>query len=503
MSVVPPPDALKAGTYKKGDVIGLGKTANWYYPYCVITADTFVCVGSTYDGVLYLNVPTAAQAEFFYPQWHQAVDYTSPANKPWVPWKVGYNGLYYEPSSWLTSNHVGKSPVEAEAGVGSRINKDFQYYKDDKENDVCTNQSHPIRAWILLGSLEDDPEINTAGNPYGGEDARIFSPRSFTQQTRDPRKAGGDADGSYTETYYPQINAPVFIVQDTKNRPSSPYIDPSSTYVKIFDTQEDGSNPEPTSWDVYSGKMATKDIMSTSGYMLNYGGYFWFYQGISINLWQQKLIQRSARTKQTGPNQPAGTYTNYLQLTDHKVTNTPMPAEETMIVCENPGPGFQYSAGDFPSVSGRAQPYVPGTSGSGSYSEGGAFDLYMTTWHPLYFTRPVEFFEYSSTFTTTKGKFPTGGTYNGQPSYAWYETSRNYSYTYTPKELKPSYDQLSRGIYSTDKQNKYYYENKSHIVGTLSWSIQGSYSESGSKTTQKNSQYGTDYFGAVAQWKPD
>lgn len=506
MSALDPPAILAAGTYKKGDLIGLGKTPSWYYPYIMVTVDTWVCVGTTYEGKLYLTQPTTAVAEFFWPQWHPGVDYST---EEWLTgqfsgtWKVGYNGLYYETTIWITSSHVGKSPVDAVADVGARINKKFQNYKDEKQNDVCTNQSHPIRAWRLVGSLEVDPEINTAGNPYGGEDARVFEPRSFKQYVSDPSKAGGDSYGSHVEEYYPQMMQPIVWVADTSRTKFPSYVDPASKYLKVFDTQADYSNPEPTSWDIYSGKMATKDIMSTSGYMLS--DYFWYYQGISINLWQQKVTRRDARTKKTlaltnSYGLPAGTSTYYLNLTDNTVAETPMPADDTMIVCTNPGPGFSIGYNDYPSIDSRAQTYVPPTSTGNSYSASGKFDLYMTTRHPLFFTRPAIYFEQSYTFTSTNAKFPTGGTYNGQPAYAWYETSRDYKYTYSPKELTPSYDQLSMGVYSTDKQNKRYYENASHTLGTLTWSIQSSYSQSGSKTTEKNSSYGVPTAG---RWKPD
>jgi hypothetical protein len=496
---LPPPPALSAGTYLKNAQVGLGKTASWNYPFAVIKADTWTCVAyvsTDPDGNPYtfLTVPDSdTQSDYYYPEWVQTIDYSTDfysATHPRIPWKVRHNGLYYEPSCWLTSTHVGKPPSTAEAALGDKINKKFQYYTDsEKKEEVCRNQSHPIRAWLSLGSLETDNGWNNAfdftnPDPFSGEVKREYVPVSFEQRVTDPKKHGGDWYGSYTEEYYPQMFNPVKWVDDperaaqyTKGNMAQFY--ESVTLVKQFDTKTVNgldSNDEPISWNSLTGKMATADILSTSGYVPDTFGGFYNFRGVSINLWRQKLIRKTSRVKKTMPSAGGGVSTYYKIKRDDTVSEAIMPESKTMIVCRNPGPGFSSDFVYYGTVYNALTSVTDGPPTSGSdYSYSQKYKLFLASQHPVVFTRKFYWYEYTQTITTVETKVLTQATQiNGQPVYGWRQTSFDASVSYEKKEGNPSFNQLVYYIYQPDKDGGTYISVDANKVGSYTYSTTSS-----------------------------
>ena len=504
---LPPPPALAPGTYLKNAQVGLGKTASWNYPFAVIKADTWTCVAyvsTDADGNPYtfLTVPDSyTESDYYYPEWVQTIDYSTDffsATHPRIPWKVRHNGLYYEPSCWLTSTHTGKPPPTAEAALGDRLNEKFQSYSDyEKKEEVCRNQSHPIRAWLSLGSLETDNGWNNAfdymnPDPFSGEEKRQYVPVSFEQRVTDPTKHGGDWYGSYTEEYYPQIFNPVKWVDDperaaqyTQGNMAQFY--ESVTFVKQFNNKTvngQTSNDEPISWDGLTGKMATADILSTSGYDIDNAAFGGFYnlhnRGISINLWRQKLIRKTSRVKKTTPSASGGTSTYYKIKIDDTVSEALMPENKTMIVCRNPGPGFNVDFVSYGMIYNYLTAVTDGqpTNVGGEYNYSQKYKLFLASQHPVVFTRKFHWYEYTQTFSTVETQVPIPGT----TYYGWRETSRDASMSYEKKEGNPSFNQLVYSIYQPDANGGTYISVDANKVGSYTYG--NSYSGSGTHTSK-------------------
>lgn len=513
---LPPPPALQVGTYLKNAQVGLGKMASWNYPYAIIKADTWTCVSyQTTDAagntVTILTTPDIyTQSDHYYPEWVKTIDYSLPASKPWVPWKVRHNGLYYEPSCWLTSTHAGKTPSTAEAGVGDRLNVEFQTYSDlVKKEEVCRNQSHPIRAWLSLGTLEDDNGWNNAldfnsPDPISGEVRRQHIPISFEQRVDDPKQHGGDWYGDYSEEYYPKLTEPVKWVNDPERAAlyattnMAQFYAPS-TFLKRFNEKTVNgqfSNDEPQSWDFMTGKMATLDIMSTSGYDImssSLGGFTAYLQrGISINLWRQKIIVKTSRVKVTSPDGFGGTSTRYKLKYEQTASDSPMAAAKTMMVCSNPGPGFATDFFLYGAVFNYLEIVPDGTPTSNNFNFSQKYKLFAQSRHPVVFTR--KFFWYES--TETNSRVETKVLYPGSdpPSYVYRETSRTDKMSYDKKEFTPSYNQLAYSIQQLDPAGGSYTSVDANKVGTFVYSTTYSGGSHSSTNTVKNLYtYGAQY----------
>jgi hypothetical protein len=498
------PPALQAGTYKRGDIIGLGKTANENYPYCVIKVDTWVCVqypsvDSKGNPIQMLTVPTSGEADFYWPNWHPGVDYTSPNNKPWVSWKVCYNGFYYEPSMWLTSSQTGIPPSSAEAKVGDRLNADYQQQYDTTKPKVCTNQSHPIRAWILLGSLEDDNGWNGVfttymdPDPISGDRRRLYFPFSFVETVADFTKIGGDSgDGQYDEVYYPQLDAP-FVYEADSGRKTPSYEEPGGTYVKIKGYSATPEEQDPHSWDIITGKMSSQDIMCSSGYNLGSFQYFIWSMGISMNLWQQKVIFHDNRKKHKVPAGDGGNSVYYRRLNLDSVSSTPMPEDKTMFIDYTPGPSMGIPADYFfvYTMSRGDRANLPQGENGGSSTE--TFDLFFQTNHPVTFTRKFNYWLYNYKYVATSKRVAIPG--SDPPSYHTVLNDITMQYQYEKKNFTSSFDQLH--VYGVDKDGKTYTSKESHRVGTYVERSYYSWTEFSNTLEQSGLRY------SYANWDPD
>lgn len=505
---IPPPPALQAGTYLKNAQVGLGKTASWDYPYAIIKADTWTCYSYTFTDASGATVTTLTapdiytQSDYYYPEWVKTIDYSLPASKPWVPWKVRHNGFYYEPSCWLTSTHAGKTPSTAEAGVGDRINVEFQVYSDPvKKEEVCRNQSHPIRAWMSLGTLEDDNGWNNAldffsPDPISGEVRRQHIPVSFEQRVEDPKQIGGDWYGNHAEEYYPKLTEPVKWVNDPERAAQfgttfmSQFYAPS-TFLKRFNEKTVNgqfSNDESISWDFLTGKMATIDIMSTSGYDLmpsNLLGDTAYYQrGISINLWRQKIIVKTSRVKVTTPDGYGGISTGYKIKHEQTAFDSPLSAAKTMMVCLNPGPGFSTDFLLRNVVYHGLSIAREGSVISNGQSFSQKYNLFAESRHPVVFTR--KFFWHESTETNSRVETKVLQPGSNPPRYVYRETSRTDKITYDKKEFTPSYNQLVYFIPQLDPAGGSYTSVDANKVGTFVNSTTYSGGSHSSTLTTKN-----------------
>jgi len=515
---LPPPPALAAGTYLKNAKVGLGKTASWDYPYAIIKANTWTCVSYTTTDtsgatVTILSTPDIySQSDHYYPEWVKTIDYSLKASRPWVDWKVRHNGFYYTPSCWLTSSHTGQTPSTAEAAIGDRLHIDFQTYSDDKKTEVCRNQSHSIRAWLSLGTLEEDNGWNNAldfnnPDPISGEVKRQHIPISFEERVEDPKQHGGDWYGNYTEEYYPKLTDTVKWVNDperaaTYATPNAAQFYEPSTFLKRFNEKTvngQSSNDEPRAWDFMTGKMATLDIMATSGYDLmssSLGGFTAYYQrGISINLWQQKIIVKTSRVKKTEPDGLGGTSTRYKVKYEQTASDDLMPEDKTMIVCSNPGPGFApdfFLYGQIFNYLEVVQDGAP-TGNNSNFSQ--KYKLFAASRHPVVFTRKFFWYEYTEVNSRTETKVLFPG--SDPPAYGWRETSRTDKISYDKKEFTPSYNQLVYFITQADKNGGLYTSVDANKVGTFTYSTTYSGEQHSSQSTTKN------LYGSGAQYVAD
>lgn len=499
------PTPLSAGAYKQGDVIGLGKTASEYYPYCVIKVKTWICSAyQTQDSkgntINMLTVPFTGEADFFWPQWHAAVDYTNKSTKPWVPWKVCYNGFYYEPSIWLTSAQTGKNPSVAEANVGDRIGEDYQLQLDPQKPQVCRNQSHPIRAWTLLGSLEENNGWNGVfteyfnPDPITGEVRKAYLPYSFIEDVGDFKKIGGDADGDYAETYYPRLFSPQLYEADSSRKPG-PFEEQGSTYLKQKGYDSTTGATAPVGWNAVTGEMPKDDIISMSPYSFT----FWFGNGavtpmgVSANLWQQKTVWRRSYKKHVEALDNGGNSVTFRQLTSDTVTNSPMPEDKTMIIDWSPGPSIGSPPGYWYVYieSKNDASYVPSGSNGSTRTEN--FNIFFMTPHPAMWTRKFNYWIWNHKVVYSYKKAIIPG--SSPPSYNTVLNDVIYTVDYQKRSFTPSFNQWH--VFGADKQGGLYTSKSENIVGTFQNRFYYNSTEFSSVQEQTSLRY------SYANWDPD
>jgi hypothetical protein len=360
-----------------------------------------------------------------------------------------------------------------------------------------------------LGTLEEDNGWNNAldfnsPDPISGEMRRQHIPISFEQRVEDPTKHGGDWYGNYMEEYFPKLTEPVKWVNDPER--AAAYATPAlaqfyepSTFLKRFNEKTVNgqfSNDEPSAWDWMTGKMATLDIMATSGYdpmSSSLGGYTAYYQrGISVNLWQQKIIVKTSRHKKTDPDGYGGTSTRYKVKYEQTASVDPMQAAKTMIVCSNPGPGFStdfFLYGQVYNYLSVVQDGNPSTGNNYNYSQ--KYKLFAASLHPVVFTRKFFWHEFTEVRSRTETQVLNPG--SNPPSYSYRETSRSDKISYDKREFTPSYNQL---VYSSmpDKNGGLYTSVDANKVGTFTFSYTVSGGQHSSSSTTKNLLgYGAQY----------
>jgi hypothetical protein len=480
-----PPTPLAAGNYQKGALIGLGKTASWDWPY-VRLLQNWTCtsyqITNQYNGQqeTVLTTPIEGQeAEYYWPEWKPNIDYSNQSIKPWGVWRVIHNNLYYEPTFWLSSAQTGKPPSTAEAQVGDYINKDLDGGQMATPKTRVKNQSHPIRVWQCLGTLEENNGWNTAFGSYNynaetGERAHDFAPVFLNETIYDPNKIGGDAVGYYSEQYFPNMLTGREFVIDPENSKDG------STRVKPFTGTKDVQ--EPVFWDYATGAMPTKDIACGSPYvrysgsqpgaMINYG--------ISVNLWYQKVIFRQYQVKNTTAAQPAGVNISIETRYADSVENSLASENKVHLVDLQPGSGFgfDYSQSNwFFWGSGAGQVYYSQKPGSYTSSQSGVppnytykasatMGVYGDTNHPLVLTRKKEYYLGTEKYTISyRWYYPPEATPSNPPSRIKVLDNITWSNSYEVRSVQMGENQLTYP--GTDKDGKNPWENQANQLGSF------------------------------------
>ncbi len=421
---LPPPPKLHQTVYGPGSMIGLGRVVGWDQPYCVIT-DFFDCQPlaageNTVDpitGEELQDFTLPYSATYYWPEWSETLDYSDPKLIPQVGWKVLYNGLYYQPTIWLSSSQVGKKPNIAEAAVGDPlgIKFDIGQYVNTVKKTRCKNQSHAIRAWGCLGSRENDngwqhtagetfPELNVDGDEY----RRNFIPVFLNEWTNRPNLAGGDGAKSCIEEYYPKPHNLVVYVEDPEATKLA-----KEPRIKVFTGTK--SKPAAIGWDRITGAMPDKQIAEASPYMpYNYYDYVNYGSGISLTLWSQKVKVKQYETKVSTSVlqllEPPFSYTQkqivFNTTRVETVEETPAQASWPHIVDKNPGGytsflRYEYTNDTGPIVGNMytlpsGDPVVVNTADpiNGSiYSNHTTqkYDVFYIMHHPLVWTRTAKY----------------------------------------------------------------------------------------------------------------
>jgi len=427
-----------------------------------------------------LTTPVEGQeAEYYWPEWKPNIDYSNQTTKPWGIWRVLHNNLYYEPTFWLSSAQTGKPPSTAEAQVGDYINKDLDGGQLATPKTRCKNQSHAIRVWMCVGTMEENNGWNTYFGSYKydaetGERGHEFAPVFLNETVYDPNKIGGDALGTYEEHYAPNLLVGREYVQDTENSKSG------STRVKQFTGTKDV--PEPVFWDYSTGAMPTKDIACGSPYVLYSGsqpgamiGY-----GISVNLWYQKVTFRQYQVKKTTPVQPAGVSIDLETRYADSIDSTPAAASKVHLVDLQPGSGFGFDysqSGWFFWGSGAGEIYFyskPGSftsSSSGTppnwtYRTSGTVGVYGDTNHPLVLTRKKEYYLNTEKYAVSyRWWYPPDATNSDPPSRMKVLDDVNWTKSYESKSVQMGENQMTYP--GTDKDGKNPWDNQANQLGTF------------------------------------
>lgn len=499
MTAIPPPEALVAKTYKANDKVGMGKTASWSYPFCIIRRDWTCTQLQTTDpitgaSITVLTTPLdGVDADYFWTAWSANVDYGDKETTPWCGWTVSYNGLYYQPSIWLSSAQRGVNPAEALCEVGQEANWRYQYGVNFSPKKVLKNQSHPIRAWECKGSYveynqwDDMIYFWNAYNPETNEYRVPFIPHSFSEHFPNPEEIGGNGYGYCEEGYFP--NTYQLREWKVKNNPTP--LDPDRT------TREpDSGSPaltEPIGWDPVSGAMPTKSILEKNPYTLTgtTGGlgeslFSFITEGCSARLWYQKYKDREYK-------QRVSKQDNWYQLRQRaEVASTPMPESKYQIInyqgwWELPYISYYIWSGAFKQGSTTSTPTL--------YANDGKFSLFVTVTHPVALTRKVK------TWSVTRQESETYQRvrYGPGPNDFYWEVSdftETYSWQSIPLTFAQQNEPLNIGGY--DAQNKFYDENPKHAIYQFSYRYS-------SRTNANNPNYEiTDYYwSGDQQWLDD
>ena len=502
MSLPPPPQKIHQSVYGPGAVIGLGRVEGWDQPYC-ITTDFFTCTSlpqgaNTIDPVTgdeLQDFTLPYNATYYWPEWSATIDYSDPKLIPQVGWKVLYNGLYYEPTIWLSSSQVGKEPNIAEAVVGDPlgINFDVGQHIHTVKKTRCKNQSHAIRAWGCLGSLESDnywqgtageifPEI-TPDNEY----RRNFIPVFLNEWTSKPQLAGGDGFGYCIEEYYPKPHNLVVYVEDPEATAAA-----KEPRIKVFDGTK--SKPEPIGWDRITGAMPAKEIAEISPYALSF--YYNFVNidlGISMTLWQQKVKVKAYETKKveviTQAGEPPFTWQqnniSWLQKREETVVEAPIQAGWPHIVDKNPGGYSSFLVYAYRSNTGPAvgtiytppsgDPVVTSFQDPNNYSiyantNTQKYNVFYTMNHPLVWTREAKYYYEVSTesdaYRWVYLPFPPYTPTNPPQRFKTLEDEQH-TYTYPEVSLKMGLNQHAVSFNLGPPPS--YFENSANKVATYTF----------------------------------
>lgn len=470
-----PPTPLAAGSYQKGALIGLGKTASWDYPYVRLLMN-WTCVSypntNQYTGQqeTLLSVPIENQeAEYYWPQWKANIDYSNQATKPWGIWRVLHNNLYYEPTFWLSASQTGMPPSTAEAQVGDYVNKDLDGGQLRTPKTRCKNQSHPVRVWMCVGNMEENNGWNTYFgsqnfDPETGERGHDFLPAFLNEFLLDPTKVNGFGPyGGYYEQYFPNMYFGREYVSDPENSQDGPRVKPYIGTKEQVDTQ----NYEPVFWDGATGNMPIKDIGCGNPYVRYHTSspLSDTNTGISINLWYQKVIFRSYGVKTSKPRWPAGNEISIKVVYDESINSTPVAESKVHLVDVNPGSGYAffnyYFWGSFLLYGSNFTNTNGGTPPSYWYRNQGMMGLFADTNHPLVMTRKREYFVGSNTIKTTYAwhNYPNPQNLNPPPR-TKVLMDTEWSVSWQKRSVQMGEDQSA--VPGADKDGKYYYENKAH-----------------------------------------
>lgn len=493
-----PPPALATGTYATGTKIGLGKTASWDYPYCILRK-SWTCVQynsqDPITGALTqaLSVPEEGyDADYFWPAWSEKVDYGQKETTPWCGWTVSYNGLYYQPSIWLSSAQRGVNPAEAVCTVGQEANWRYQYGVNASPRKVLKNQSHSIRAWECKGSYleynrwEDPYYFFNAYNPETGEYRHAFFPYSFLEEVQKPDQIGGTGYGWYYETYYPTT----YGLREAKSKASPWTTDPGRTILELDSGNPEGT--EPIGFDPLSGAMPTKGILEKNPYTLTGATYpggmdvgNFIPEGCSAKLWYQKGINRYYEE----PKGKDGTEGRYR----FEVSSSLMPEGKGYILDYLGGwwqtQGMTHYVWDY----GIGSPTT--INQTYYYSTSGKKGFFVTVQHPVFLTRKVKVWFVDTKEVVTYRKKSTGPDPN---SYTWelQEASRNKRYSSQTLSWTKSNEPANLG--GSDAAGKYFWENSAHQISSFTYKyVSQSFADRPDWTS-----FSHDYSG-IQQWLDD
>ena len=463
-----PPPALAVGTYTPGTKIGLGKTASWDYPYCILRK-SWTCVQynsqDPITGALTqaLSIPVDGDdGDYFWPAWSEKMDYGQKESEPWCGWTVSYNGLYYQPSIWLSSAQRGVNPAQAVCTVGQEAGWRYQYGVNASPKQVLKNQSHSIRAWECKGSYleynqwEDPYYFFYAFNPETGEHRHWFTVLSFLESVDKPELIGGTGFGSYNETYYPTS----YQLREVKAKSESNQWDPGRTVPWPDTGSPEGT--EPIGFNPISGAMPTKGIVEKNPYTLTgttaimgMDADAFIVEGCSVRLWYQKGISRQ--------------YEEFTSLTEgyafrqrFEVSSSPMPADKVYIVDTLLGWWNQQNLTWY--AWGQPVGNATITNQPNYYSVSGKSAIFVTVQHPVALTRKVKLWS-----STERSWASYRARATGPDSYVWELADAGHSAQYASQTLSFTQKHEPLNIGGLDSNNKWFYENSAHQIATYTY----------------------------------